>query len=552
MKTIYTLILLLANTISLQAQTPTWLWANRAGGVSSDEGSAITVDVLGNTYITGVFSAPSCSFGTTTLTNVSFTDVFIAKYDASSNLVWAKSAGGLGYDKSTSIAVDTSGNVYVTGYFNSSTITFDTITLTTTAGYDMFIAKYNSNGNILWAKNIGGASADYSNSISVDSIGNSFITGYFRSASIQFGSTTLFNTATGGSNYFVAKYNSLGSPVWAKAAVSGNVTGNSIKSGNNGSLFVTGFFSGTATFDTITKTSIGSKDIFTAKYDALGNVAWVKSIGGLNEEISYGISTDGYNNSYVTGYFKSIYVTVGTTTFTNSGAPDGDVLTVKYNNAGNVVWAKKVDNYSNALGLAIATDVIGNSYVTGNYLGSPLTFGSIVLNGPSAMTNVGDLFVVKYDPSGTPLWARNLLSTIGARGSGIAIDNVGNCYLTGFFDDATLAFDNTTLANVGNLGEMEIFVGKLGPSSTVGIHQVDILNELTLFPNPSSGILFINLNNNSFAEIAITNILGELIYKTTTKTQQTEIDLRTEPIGIYLIKMTDENKNVTSKKIIKQ
>lgn len=552
MKNIYTIILALATAINLQAQTPTWLWANRAGGVASEEGTAITVDVLGNTYITGVFSGPTCSFGTTTLTNVSFTDVFIAKYDASANLVWAKSAGGLGYDQSTSIAVDTSGNVFVTGFFNSSTITFDTITLSTNAGYDMFIAKYNSNGSIIWAKNIGGASADYSNSISVDSIGNSFITGYFKSASIQFGSTTLLNSTFAGSNYFVAKYNSFGNPVWAKAAVSGNVTGNSIKLGNNGNIFATGFFSGTAIFDTITKNSIGSKDIFTSKYDSLGNVVWVKSIGGTNEEISYGISTDGYNNSYITGFFKSLNVTVGTTTFTNSGAPDGDVLTVKYNNTGNVVWAKKGGNYSNALGLAIATDVIGNSYVTGNYRSGPLTFGSIVLNGPVSMTSVGDLFVVKYDPSGTPLWARNLLSSTGARGSGIALDNTGNCYLTGFFEDVTLAFDNTTLTNVGSQGSMEIFVGKLGPSSSVGIPQVNILDEFTLFPNPSTGIIFINLNNDSFSEITITNILGELIYKTITKTQQIELDLTNQPNGVYLIKMIDKNTNVTSKKIIKQ
>lgn len=150
-----------------------------------------------------------------------------------------------------------------------------------------------------------------------------------------------------------------------------------------------------------------------------------------------------------------------------------------------MVWAKKGGNYSNALGLAIATDVIGNSYVTGNYRSGPLTFGSIVLNGPVSMTSVGDLFVVKYDPSGTPLWARNLLSSTGARGSGIALDNTGNCYLTGFFEDVTLAFDNTTLTNVGSQGSMEIFVGKLGPSSSVGIPQVNILDEFTLFPNPS-------------------------------------------------------------------
>ena len=552
MKKLYS-ILVIVLTINLQAQTPTWLWANRAGGMSSEEATAIAVDATGNTYITGFFSSPTCSFSTTSLTNASFTDIFIAKYDAASNLVWAKSAGGLGDERGTSIAVDTSGNVYVTGYFNSSSITFDTITLGSTAGIEMFIAKYNSTGNVVWAKKAGGSSADYANSISVDANGRSLVTGYFKSSSISFGSTTLLNpnSMTGGYNYFIAKYDTLGNPLWAKSAVGSLIAGNSIKTNNQGNIFVTGAFTGNVTIDTISKTSNGSKDIFTAKYDTSGNVIWVKTFGGSNEDISNAISTDASGNSYITGYFKSYSMVVGSTTLTNSGIPDGDVFIVKYDAAGNTMWAKKALNYSNDMGLAIAADATGNAYVSGYYNGSSLTFGSITLNSAAATTAVGDLFVVKYNTTGTPLWAKNLVASTGARGHGIALDASGNCYLTGFFEDVSLQFDNITLTNASSAGQREIFVGKIGNSITVGLAENNSIDRVGIFPNPTSGSITIDLTTDSSFEIVILNMIGEIVYKTTSA-QSISIDLSSQVKGMYFVKITDKNNFTTNKKIIIQ
>jgi len=554
MKKLYLIILLLALTLNLHAQTPSWIWAKSAGGIFSEEATSIAVDALGNTYITGFFTSPTCTFGSTTLTNISFADIFIAKYDTLANLVWVKSAGGLADDKSKSIAVDTSGNVYITGYFNSATITFDTVTLATTFGNDMFIAKYNASGNVVWAKNAGGTGGDYSNSIAVDASGNSFITGYFNSANIQFGSTTLVNpnSSSGGYNYFVAKYDTIGNPVWAKAALGANVTGNSIKLNAAGNIYVSGFFMGSATFDTIAKNSNGSKDIFTAKYDTFGNAIWVKSIGGINEEIGNAISIDANDNSYVTGYFNSLSVIVGGTTLTNNGAPNGDVLIIKYDETGNVMWAKKALNYSNDMGLAIAADALGNSFVSGYYNGSSLIFGSIALNAAAATTSVGDLFVVKYNTAGTPLWAKNLVASTGARGHSIALDAAGNCYLTGFFEDVSLPFDNITLLNGGSQGQREVFVGKIGTSTSVGLIEKTENNVVVLYPNPTCGNLIININTTSKTQIEILNLLGECMYKTTTISQQTSVDLSQFVKGIYVVKTTDINKNVMNKKIVLQ
>jgi hypothetical protein len=544
-------ILFIVLTINLQAQTPTWLWAKDAGGTNSEEGTAIAVDAIGNTYITGFFASLTCPFGTTSLTNVGFNDIFIAKYDPASNLVWVKSAGGSGDDKPTGIAVDTSGNVYITGYFSSSTITFDTITFASNAGTDLFIAKYNSVGNVVWAKKAGGATGDFSNSIVVDASGNSLITGYFKSASISFGSTTLLNpySTSGGSNYFIAKYNALGNPIWAKAANGGAVIGNNIKTNNIGEIFVIGSFLGNVAFDTISKTSNGSKDVFVTKYDTTGNAIWVKTFGGSNEDVGNAISTDLAGNSYITGYSKSISMAVGSTTLSNNGSPNGDVFIVKFDATGNIIWAKKAVGYSNDVGLAIAADATGNSYLSGYYNGSPITFGTITLNSAFSTTTTGDLFVVKYNTAGTALWAKNLVASTGAKGNGIALDAANNCYLTGFYEDVTLQFDNITLTNAGNQGIRDIFVGKIGNTSTVGLSENNKLNDVTVFPNPTTGRITIALNSASKVDIEILNIVGEIIYKATAK-QMLTVDLTAQAKGIYFVKVTEGNRIVTNRKII--
>src|ERR1022692_4879088 len=203
-----TIICLSATTI--KAQSPDWLWAEKAAGVADEQGNSIAVDSSGNSYVTGYFNSTTITFGSTTLTTAGGYDIFIAKYNANGNVVWAKRAGGSGDEGGYGIAVDGSGNSYVTGYFNSSSITFDTITLTGAGGNDMFIAKYDSSGNVMWAKSAGGSNNDIGNGIAVNSSGISYITGNFTSSSITFGSTTLTNASNDTSDIFIAKYDANG------------------------------------------------------------------------------------------------------------------------------------------------------------------------------------------------------------------------------------------------------------------------------------------------------------------------------------------------------
>ena len=392
------LALLVYLTSTVFAQTSDFLWAKRAGGTDNDWGYGIVVDGSGNSYVTGYFQSSSITFGTTTLTNVGNVDIFTVKYDASGNVVWAKSAGGTSGDYGNGIAVDGSGNSYVTGYFQSSNITFGTTTLTNASigTNDIFTVKYDASGNVVWAKSAGGTSGDAGKGIVVDASGNSYVTGHFLSSSITFGTTTLTNV--GSVDIFTVKYDASGNVVWAKSA--GGIEGAggySIAVDGSGNSYVNGYFFSSITFGTTTLTNAGSADIFTVKYDASGNVVWAKSAGGTSADYGNGIAVDGSGNSYVTGYFQSSSIIFGTTTLTNASIGTNDIFTVKYDASGNVVWAKSAGGIAHDFGNAISVDVAGNSYLTGYFQSSSITFSTTTLTNASIGSN--DIFVTKVGNS---------------------------------------------------------------------------------------------------------------------------------------------------------
>ena len=368
-----------------RAQAPSWQWAKSAGGTFDDVGHSISTDASGNVLVTGFFQSPSITLGTTTLTNagVNYIDIFVVKYDASGNVFWAKSAGGTSSDWGAGISTDASGNVLVTGYFGSPSITFGTTTLTNAGTNDMFIVKYDASGNVLWAKSEGGTSYDYGYGISTDASGNVLVTGYFGSPSITFGTTTLTNA--GDADIFIVKYDASGNVLWAKSVGGTSAEdGFSISTDASENVLVTGYFaSASITFGTTTLTNAGFSDIFVVKYDASGNVLWAKSAGGTSNDNGAGISTDASGEVLVTGYFGSSSITFGTTTLTNAGF--SDIFVVKYDASGNVLWAKSAGGTFYDPGVGISTDPSGNVLVTGFFESPSITFGTTTLTNVSAV-----------------------------------------------------------------------------------------------------------------------------------------------------------------------
>lgn len=246
------------------------VWAHGASGgnfpnIGFSVGSGIAVDGFGNSVVTGNFSG-TVSFEGTTLTSVGFSsDIFVAKYDSSGQLVWARSAGGAGRDSGAGIAVDSSGNSYVTGAEDD----------------DILVAKYNSSGQSVWAKQVAGTDPDSGAGIALDGNGNSVVTGRF-AGTVALGlgeANQTILTSAGSNDIFVAKYGSSGQLVWARQAggTDGDV-GAGIAVDGSGNGYVTGSFNGTATFgageanETIL-TSAGSSDVFIAKYVPTADLA---------------------------------------------------------------------------------------------------------------------------------------------------------------------------------------------------------------------------------------------------------------------------------------
>jgi len=503
MKKTFLLFILALCSIALFAQNEDWFWAKKAGGTSYDNGLSIAIDANENSYVTGYFSG-SATFGTTTLTSSSeyYSDIFVAKLDNNSNWLWVKQAGGTNWDYGYGIAVDANGNSYVTGYFYNSA-TFGTTTLTSSGYADIFVAKLDSSGNWLWAKQAGGASFDYGYGIAVDDNGNSYITGVFEEIA-TFGTTTL--TSSGYEDIFVAKLDSNGNWLWVKQAggTGWDDYGRGIAVDANGNSYVTGYFWDSATFGTTTLTSSGNSDIYVAKLDCNGNWLWAKQAGGTGWDDGYSIAVDANGSSYVTGFFMES-ATFGTTTLTSSSEYYSDIFVAKLDSSGNWLWVKQAGGTDYDCGYGIAVDANGNSYITGcfNYIA---TFGTTTLTSSGST----DIFIAKLDSSSNWLWVNQAGGTIDDGGRSIAVDANGNSYVTGYFEESA-TFGTTTLISSGY---EDIFVAKLGEVNSIDLPDIISFSGIhSIYPNPFNPLTTIDYEISMPADVKIEvyNNRGQLV-----------------------------------------
>ncbi|MFH0991283.1 MAG: SBBP repeat-containing protein [bacterium] len=503
------------------AQSPGYLWAKSAGGTGADYGKSVSVDANGNVYVTGYFSSPSITFGATTFTSNSSFDIFVVKYDASGNVLWARNAGGPNDDNSNSICVDASGNAYVTGFFQSPTITFGTTTLTNTdnSGFtaNIFIAKYDASGNILWAKSAGAAVQADGRGIGVDASGNVYLTGYFNGPSITFGSITV--TTSGSRDIVIVKYDASGNVLWAKKVGGPNVDqSNSISIDSKGNIIITGRFnSPTLTVGSTTLTNTGgSDDFFIAKYDASGNALWAKSAVGTDNDEGNSISTNAQGNVFVTGWFSSTSLTFGSSTLTNTTTNGNrDMFVAKYDSAGTVLWAKSAGGNTEDNGTCIRTDASGASYVSGYFFSTTITFGTTTLTNTTTI-NYSDMFVVKYDVAGNLLWAKSAGGTSNEYGYALTIDASSKLVLTGAFTSPSVAFGSLTLTRNPNVNSYDLFIVKLDNTTTSLEREGPLClpGSFSLgqnYPNPfnPSTSFQISIPQHSMAVLKIYDVIGK-------------------------------------------
>jgi hypothetical protein len=538
MKILYTIIILILLSIGTKAQAPNWGWAKESIGPGKANGFSTTTDALGNTYVTGFFDS-TITIGSLTLVDTFGLSMFVAKYDVLGNAIWANSAGGIPnflFSPRSDIATDPMGNVFVIGTHNPPSITFGTFTL---PNYGMHIVKYNAAGTVLWAKGVENVLAT---SAATDASGNVFVTGYFFSPNATFGAFTLTNTDTSVflADIFVVKYDASGNVIWAKSEGSfGEEEVPFIATDSFGNVYVTGAFGYTNTLNignlTLTNTDSAGYDIFIVKYDAAGNVLWAKSAGGEgSSDYTFGIACDASGNIYLTGEYYSPSITFGTTTLYNTDTSSTGVnfesFIVKYDASGNMQWAHGIGGTSWDFGYDIVTDVSGNIYVTGLYADS-VTFGATTLSNvnPGAF----NIFIAKYNTVGNVLWAKAAGGSGNDYVQGIAIDAVGNIFITGSYFSPSMIFGQDTLTNPGSY---KMYIAKLG-TANVGVEENNPTKNISIYPNPSSDIF-------TFSEriktVEVYTLLGELIL---TDNNTNQINLQDYPKGMYVALINAEQVN---------
>ncbi len=309
-------------------------WMEQTTGTDSEsyfERRAIDVDSNGDVYVTGAFTNTLTFSDGTTLTayGESSADIFIVKYSSTGTLLWAKSVGGTSYDVSNDLVVDDVGDIYLTGRFQG-TASFGTLTVSSAGNKDIFIAKYDTNGNEQWVKRAGGNGDDRGKGITLDDAGNIYVVGSY-SEQVDFDGTQL-QQAIGERDIFIAAYDNQGSLMWAKGLGGGgsNDEALDVATAANGDIYLTGYFLGLSVFGNgiNLEGSSGYSDAFIAKADSSGNLEWVQRAGNEGtQDKGTGVVRDSNGDIYVTGHLKGIAL-FGENIVVGEG--NTDVFIVKY------------------------------------------------------------------------------------------------------------------------------------------------------------------------------------------------------------------------------
>ena len=524
------------------AQSPQWTWAESISENGDDYGQNSTADANGNIYITGSYGSATLTFGSFTLTNDGTLSAFLVKYDPSGNVVWAVDPQVCSFNKAYAVTTDDAGNVYMVGGFLSDTIVFGAFTLINKGNFAQYVVKYDSGGNVVWAKTATGVSGgdDNAYAVTMDNSGFLYVTGEYKSDTIMFDGYMLIND--GSFDAYVAKYDSDGTVIWAVSSTgtSGDF-GRGIVTDNSGNVYITGHSgSGTLGFGAFSVTNNGAYDSYIAKFDNNGTPLWLKNIYGSSTENSKGIAIDNLGNPIVVGHSSSFTLTFGTTVLNNTGQTD--MFLVKYDGSGNVVWGKTSSGSDYDYGWGIATDSNDDIYVVGHSK-SDLNFGS------NTTTNNGghDVFVVKYNSGGVDQWVVSAGGSLDDRAYTITLDDQDNLFISGTYQSSSISFGTFNLTNSG--GAYDYFVASMGSTTNTSVQaMLPEYEGAFMYPNPAQDFMTVDYDGNDEPIVEIRNLSGQVLYHSDLATNE-KIDISTFRPGVYLVEVIGSETRMIEKLI---
>ena len=527
-------------------------WASTIGGYSSQS----TTDVAGNLIVAGQFEqGVDFDPGIDTALLGAWGgnhDIFVAKYDVNGNYLWAISIRGLAHEFISSITTDKSSNILVTGSFEYE-VDFD-------PGPDTAYLEPLSWGYAMFIAKYD-SNGNYIWAISIDTVVGTSIT--------TNGCSDIFATGYSSEGIYFAKYDADGNPIWAKntSYFSDSVTYSSrsvsIAVDNSNNVLITGYFSDTVDFDPGSGIAMlisdSLSDIFFAKYDANGDYMWAKSIGVSWYGDAKSIISDASGDVLITGAFygtADFDPDTGVANLTSKGY--SDIFLAKYDANGNYLWANSMGGASplwGEKGYGIAVDAGGEIYVTGSFLDTA-DFDPGLETANLISIQEQDVFIAKYDLDGNYIWAKSIGSLYNDAGYSISIDNTGNLLTTGTFQNSA-DFDLDSGIFYVTANGPGIYLAKYSQddfTSTKGIVYLRDI-EINVYPNPSNGRITIEIDNpyRGKAELKVMNILGEFVYQEHFEQSETQrmVNLSYIVPGIYFVQLETQD-GVDLKKIIIQ
>ncbi len=514
MRKIYLIILFIFFAGILSAQS--WLWSIPILGADNLPTEAIKIDNNGD-IITLSELTGNATIGSYSFTSNGAKDLLIIKTDKIGNILWIKQIGGAQIDDPKNVYIDKYNNIFITGSFEGS-VNFGSSTIASSDGIDAFVAKYDKDGNEIWAKNIGEGNGTQKGRAIISDGNNLFITGFY------FNEITLDNTTftgTGIKSYYFLKLNNNGDVVFVKN-IEHKSTYNSILLNNlkylNSNLYLSGYFSDTLIYENDTIISNGDRDIVLFKFNSDGNLTWIRNYGDNNMDECWGMDVDA-NNIYMCGHFIDSLRIGDIDLNTIDGS---DIFIAKIDENGTALWARSANSSENnrSFDLIISNN---NIYISGYYSGNFL-WGDNTVSSPQGNTNP---FIGILSTDGV---MDNIINTETSNNTQINIayslttDNNNHIFLTGFFRSDNITF-NSDINNVNDItitnastNKKNGFIAKYGCFDGVTIDKWDAGcngndGKITVTPNEGAGPFNYNWSNGATTQ-TISN-LGQGDYTVT-------------------------------------
>jgi hypothetical protein len=527
--------------INNPASSQTIFWSNHIGSEFGDYGSSGVCDDLGNFYHAGTFYGLYCYTQTDTLVRQGINDLFLVKYDPSGNEKWVHRIGGDNAFSQEHITVyhdSISKSIFIAGSF-SGTVNFGSGILTSGGEADIFLAKYDPNGNSLWAKKVGGTGYDGYARIAFDKNGNIFMCGTASSTANFDG----FVVAKGG---FLAKFDPEGNCMWAKNKIAwAPYFDSQIQLGGlkvfNSDIFLGGCtqVDATITIDTLVLTHKGFYSSLICCFDSTGTAKWIREgISKLSISVS-DIAIDENGNIFQTGYFKDSINFNGSIIKSSPGKRE--MFLVKYDKTGQFKWAgiSNGGSYAEGFNLTYARD--GNIVVVGRFAGT-VHFGS---NQVQSISNE-DMFLAGYDSLGNCLG----VSAYGnGYGTGVCEDNDGNLFFTFLFNQSTL-LGSTSYTSYGGT---DIILAKCSAITGIEEKKSAAQNQLAIYANPNTGKCNITIPdefvNEKHLTLQVFDSRGRLVQQASVEITDGKImlNLEAQAKGLYNAILSNGRKSYSGK-----